>query len=93
MEGYLLHVRRILSPRSFLFSFLFLFIVIPVQAKTVIIGAGSGYITISGMTGLNPGDTVSVAPGQYSGAAFNNLTGITITGNAEVVLFYGTGYT
>jgi len=89
MEGYLLHVRRILSPRSFLFSFLFLFIVIPVQAKTVIIGAGSGYITISGMTGLNPGDTVSVAPGQYSGAAFNNLTGITITGNAEVVLFTG----
>jgi Secretion system C-terminal sorting domain/PKD domain len=89
MEGFLLHVRRILSPRSFLFSFLFLFILVPVQAKTVVIGSGSGYINVPDMTGLNSGDTVSITAGQYSGAAFNNLTGITITGNGRVVLFTG----
>ena len=90
MEGYILHYGRILFPRSFLFSvFLILFFTDSVQAKTLVIGVGSGYISVPDMTGLNPGDTLAIKTGQYSGAAFNNLTGITITNNGGVVLFNG----
>ncbi len=90
MEGYTLHSGRFLSPRSFLFSvLLILFSTASLQANTHVIGSGSGYISVPDMTGLNQGDTLAITSGQYSGAAFNLLTGITITNNGGVVLFNG----
>ncbi len=90
MEGYFLHFGRVLSPRSFLFSaLLILFSTASLQAKTLVIGSGSGYISVPDMTGLNPGDTLAITSGQYSGAAFNLLTGITITNNGGAVMFNG----
>ena len=90
MEGYFRHPGRVLSPRSFLFSvLLILFSSASIQAKTIVIGSGSGYISIPDMTGLNRGDTLAITSGQYSGAAFNFLTGITITNNGGVVIFNG----
>ncbi len=90
MEGYFLHFGRVLSPRSFLFSaLLILFSTASLQAKTLVIGSGSGYISVPDMTGLNPGDTIAITSGQYSGAAFNFLTGITITNNGGAVMFNG----
>jgi hypothetical protein len=90
MEGYALHFGRVLSPRSFLFSILLILIsTASLQAKTLVIGTGSGYISVPDMTGLNPGDTLAVTSGQYSGGAFNYLTGITITNNGGVVVFNG----
>ncbi len=41
------------------------------------------------MTGLNPGDTLAITAGQYTGATFNNLNGITITNNGSAVVFNG----
>jgi hypothetical protein len=41
------------------------------------------------MTGLNPGDTLAITGGQYTGATFNNLNGITITNNGSTVVFNG----
>lgn len=77
-------------PRSiFLLFILFLFGSATVQANNVIIGSGSGFITVANMNGLNPGDSLSIMPGLYSGAAFNNLNGITITNNGGTVVFSG----
>jgi hypothetical protein len=90
MEGFLLHVRRLLSPRSFLIPFFLMFFsVLSVHAKTHITGTGSGFISVPDMTGLSAGDTLLITAGQYSGAAFNNLAGITITGNGGSVSFTG----
>jgi len=90
MKGCTLHPGRFLSPRSFLFSvLLILFNTSSLQAKTLVIGSGSGYISVPDMTGLNQGDTLAITSGQYSGAAFNFLTGITITNNGGIVLFNG----
>jgi Secretion system C-terminal sorting domain/PKD domain len=90
MEGLLLHSGRILSLRYCLLSiFLLLVSINSIQAKTVVIGGGSGYITVPDMTGLNPGDTLAITAGQYTGATFNNLNGITITNNGSAVVFNG----
>src|ERR1700722_1578075 len=90
MEDLFLHAGRVLSPRHCLFSIFFLlFSINSIQAKTVVIGGGSGYITVSDMTGLNPGDTLAITAGQYTGATFNNLNGITITNNGSAVVFNG----
>jgi hypothetical protein len=91
MEGFLLLKGRVLSSRSFILSFfLLLFSAVAVQAKTVVIGSGSGFISVPNMNGLNPGDILAITPGQYSGAVFNNLKGITITNNGGTVIFSGT---
>ncbi len=90
MEGYPLHIGRFLSPRSFLITvLLFLFSEASVKANTIVKGSGSGFISVADMTGLNRGDTLAIASGQYSGAAFSNLTGITITNNGGIVFFTG----
>ncbi len=41
------------------------------------------------MTGLNPGDSLAISAGQYSGASFSYLNGITITNNGSPVVFNG----
>jgi len=90
MEGFLLQLGRALSPRYCLLSiFLLLFSINSIQAKTVVIGGGSGFITVAGMTGLNPGDSLAITSGLYSGASFSNLKGITITNNGGSVVFNG----
>ncbi len=69
---------------------LFIFSVTSIHANTIVIGTGSGFISVPNMNGLNPGDTLAIDAGQYSGAAFNNLKGITITNNGGAVAFTGT---
>ena len=61
-------------------------------AKTVIIGTGSGSVTVNGMSGLAPGDILAMTPGNYTGATFSNLNGITITNNGGLVSFSGSIY-
>ena len=90
MEGCLLRAGKLCSAFSYLILTFLLFIsVSAVQAKTVVIGTGSGFISVPGMSGLTPGDVLAITPGQYSGGAFNNLKGITITNNGGTVIFNG----
>ncbi len=90
MEGCLLHIGKVLFPRSFsLSAFLLICCALTVHAKTVVIGSGLGFISVPDMNGLNPGDVLAITPGQYSGGAFNNLKGITITNNGGTVVFSG----
>ncbi len=90
MEGFVLRSGRVLSPRNcLLFFFSLLFSINSIQAKTVVIGGGSGFITVADMTGLNPGDSLAITAGQYSGASFNNLNWVTITNNGSAVVFNG----
>ncbi len=90
MKGSLPLNGRLWSSRSLLLSILFyLFSVMAVQAKTVVIGAGFGFVSVSNMNGLNAGDSLSVKPGVYSGGNFANLKGITITGYGGTVIFNG----
>jgi hypothetical protein len=90
MEAFVLHAGRVLSPRyCLLLIFFLLFSINSIQANTVVIGEGSGYITVPDMTGLNPGDSLVITGGQYSGASFNNLNWITITNNGSPVVFNG----
>src|SRR5450432_41522 len=90
MKGFLPFLGRYLSPR-----FLFLPIIIllcsaaSVQAKTVVIGAGFGTISVNSMNGLVPGDVLAITPGKYSSGLFGNLKGITITNNGGTVIFNG----
>jgi len=80
MKGILPFFGRLLSPRPIIFSlFLLLFSVSVVKAKTVVIGAGFGYVSVQNMNGLNPGDVLAITTGTYTGGSFANLTGITIT--------------
>ncbi len=60
-----------------------------VRANTVVVGTGSGTISVTGMTGLNPGDVLAVTPGTYSSARFTNLSGIAIINNGGLVVFTG----
>ena len=90
MKGFLPFLGRYFSPRSLLLSiFLVLISVVSVQAKTVIVGAGSGFISVLSMAGLNPGDVIAIKPGTYTGATFKGLNGITITKNGGTVIFNG----
>jgi hypothetical protein len=74
MKGFLPLRGRNLSPHLVLFTVLFLFCSISlVQAKTVVIGSGSGFLSVPNMNGLNPGDVLAINPGKYAGGAFNNL--------------------
>ena len=59
------------------------------MAKTVVIGTGSGSVSQTSMSGLNPGDVLAIAPGSYSSATFANLNNITIINNGGVVAFTG----
>jgi len=59
----------------------------PVDANTVVIGTGTGTLNVSSMTGLNPGDTISINPGTYSWCQFQNLNGVTIINNGGLVTF------
>jgi len=74
-----------------LFSFSVLSL-LKVNAKTVIIGSGSGTVSQTSMTGLSTGDVLAIKPGTYSGATFSNLSNITITNNGGVVTFTGSNY-
>ncbi len=90
MEGFVLQPGRVLPPRYCLLSiFLLIFSINSIQAKTLVIGGDSEFITVHDMTGLNPGDSLAITAGQYSGASFNNLNGITITNNGSAVVFNG----
>jgi len=60
------------------------------QAKSVLIGSGSGFVSVQNMNGLNPGDVLTIAAGNYTGGSFSNLRGITITNNGGPVIFNGT---
>ena len=90
MKGFLPFLWRYLSPRSLLLSIFLVFIsVVSVQAKTVVVGAGFGFISVPNMKGLNPGDVIAIKPGTYTGATFVKLNGITITNNGGAVIFNG----
>ena len=90
MKGFLPFFGRSSSPRFlFLPIFIFLFSVGSLQAKTVVIGAGFGNISVPNMNGLNPGDILAISPGTYTGGSFDNLKGITITNNGGPVIFSG----
>ncbi len=91
MKGFLPFLGRYLSPRSLLLSIFLVFIsVVSVQAKTVVVGAGFGFVSVPNMNGLNPGDVIAIQPGTYTGGAFKNLIGITITNHGGAVTFNGT---
>jgi hypothetical protein len=88
MKGFKPLRGRKLSLLHFFFPFFFtLFCISGAQAKTVVIGTGFGFISVPNMNGLNPGDVLAINPGTYSGGAFNNLKGITITNNGGTVVF------
>ena len=95
MKGILHALGRTMSSRTrqhlilciFLFSISF-----GLQAKTVVIGNGSGNISQSNMNGLAAGDILAITPGTYSGGSFSHLSGITITNNGGLVTFTGTVY-
>jgi hypothetical protein len=90
MKGFLPFLGRYLSPRYlFLPILVLLYSATTVQAKTVVIGAGFGNVTVSNMNGLNPGDVLAITPGQYTGGTFGHLKGITITNNGGAVIFSG----
>jgi len=94
MKGNFYALRRPLSPltifiRFLLFLFAFSFAQ-QVDAKTVVIGTGSGTLNQTSMAGLNPGDVLAITPGTYSGGNFSNLNWITITNNGGTVTFTGT---
>ena len=95
MKGNFYALRRLLSsfnnfsPQLILISTLF-FSFTQVNAKTVVIGSGSGTVSQTSMSGLNPGDILAIAPGTYSGGNFSNLSGITITSQSSRVTFTGT---
>ena len=90
MKGFLPFFGRFLFHRSLLFPiFILLFSATNLQAKTVVIGTGSGDVSVTSMAGLNPGDILAIKPGQYSGGSFGDLTGITITNNGGDVVFNG----
>jgi hypothetical protein len=91
MKNFLLFLGRSVSPRFLLTPLIiFLFSSTSVQAKTVVIGAGFGTVSVTSMNGLNPGDILAVTPGKYTGGSFGNLKGITITNNGGAVIFSGT---
>ncbi len=93
MKSFLPFLRRSLSSRSLLLSIFLVFIsVVSVQAKTVVIGTGFGFISVPNMKGLDPGDAIAIQPGTYRGGTFVRLNGITITNNGGAVKFNGTGY-
>ena len=90
MKGFVPLRRRKLFLCYFIFTSLILFFSISTaEAKTIVIGSGFGFITVPNMNGLNPGDVLAITAGQYSGASFNNLKGITITNNGSAVVFTG----
>ncbi len=90
MKGILPFCGRFLSPRFILLSaFLLLFSVSVVRAKTVVIGTGFGFVSVTNMNGLNPGDVLAIQAGQYTGGSFQHLNGITITNNGGTVIFGG----
>jgi ribosomal protein L14 len=90
MKGYLPFLRRVVSPQKLFLPFLlFILSASGVQAKTVVIGAGFGKVTVNGMNGLNYGDVLAITPGKYTGGGFYNLKGITITNNGGAVIFTG----
>jgi len=60
-----------------------------VNAKTVVIGNGTGSVSQTSMTGLTPGDVLAIRPGSYTGGNFSNLSGITIINNGGLVTFTG----
>jgi hypothetical protein len=81
---------QVLPLRYILFPLIFILLgTASIKAKTIVIGNGSGFISVPDMNGLNPGDKLAIASGQYTGAAFNNLKGITITNNGGTVTFTG----
>ena len=60
---------------------------ISASANHIILGNGSGTFVKTSMGSLNPGDTILVAPGTYTGGynQLNNLTGIVIMPNGGIV--------
>src|SRR4029077_17733572 len=90
MKGFLPLIGRKLFIYSFTFIFLTSFFKVnSAHAKTVVVGNGFGFISVPNMNGLNPGDVLAIKPGTYSGGAFNNLKGITITNNNGTFVFTG----
>ena len=70
---------------------------IPVTAKRVVVGGGSGtlnYPNAQTSLGLSPGDTVAIKPGVYNGLTLANLRGtaqarIVVTNDGGLVEFAG----
>ncbi|HLK27501.1 MAG TPA: choice-of-anchor Q domain-containing protein [Puia sp.] len=60
------------------------------NAKTIVIGTGSGTVSKNSMDGLDSGDVLAILPGTYSGGDFSNLKNISIINNSGLVVFTGT---
>jgi hypothetical protein len=71
--------------------FFIIFIISNASAKTVIIGKGSGVVSKTSMSGLNPGDVLAIRAGTYKGGgSFGGLHDITIINYKGTVTFGGT---
>ncbi|MBS1598792.1 MAG: tandem-95 repeat protein [Bacteroidetes bacterium] len=95
MKGNFYALRRLFSSSTNLFPQFILIVVLffsftNVNAKTVVIGSGSGNVSQTSMSGLNPGDILAIAPGTYTGGNFSNLSGISIISQSTRVTFTGT---
>ena len=66
-----------------------IFLCLSASAKTVTYGSGSGSVSVTSMTGLNPGDTIAIKSGNYSSGSFTNLNHVTIINSGGVVTFTG----
>lgn len=96
MKGYFYPLWRRVSPclSSLFLPFLLIFILVfsflqPAEAKTVVVGTGSGNLFVTSMAGLSPGDVVSITPGTYAWTQFSNLNGVTIINGGGLVTFTG----
>ena len=78
--------------KLFLFLFIFIAFLNTANAKTVIVGTGSGSITQNSMGSLIAGDTLAITAGTYTGASFGNIHDITIINYGGVVTFTGIIY-
>jgi len=59
------------------------------QPTSHYMGTGSGSFNLTSMAGINPGDTVFIAAGTYTGGSFGNIHDITIMNYGGVVTFTG----
>jgi hypothetical protein len=81
-----------LRPSLLVGIFLFIFSGLRLQAKTVVIGTGSGSVIQNDMSGLSAGDILAIRPGVYREGLFAHLRGITIINHGGLVVFTGTVY-
>ena len=58
-------------------------------ANTVTIGTGSGAVSQTSMSGLNPGDILAIKAGNYTSLTLTNLNNITIVNSGGLVTVTG----